>query len=43
MALRYNGLSINKKWLKTAVWWLTEEVVALQQLIEGWWEGKNAS
>lgn len=41
MASRYNGLSIDKKWLKTAARWLVEEVFALQQFIEGRREGKN--
>lgn len=35
MALRHTGLSIDKKWLKTAARWLVEEVFALQRFIEG--------
>lgn len=38
---RYNGLSYIKKWLRMALGWLEDEVVALQGFYKGWREGEN--
>lgn len=43
MASRWKRLSIEKKWLRMAVRWLTDEVVVLQGFYKGWRESKNAS